>query len=274
MSKRGLGLVLLVSLVAEVALASDAGARFVKGVEAYEQQRPLEAERIFRELLSEGHEDATLLFNLGNASYRRGRHALAVVAYEWALRLDPTDEEVRSNLEMARAHLVTDEVPDPRPPWVQALLELPQRWSLSATWWCFAAAWTLGWSCLALALLRMGKGLGWVALALLVVSLVIALPLVARVQQVQGPDEGVLLWPEVTVRSGPGEDYAELFGLHSGTLVDSLESRPGWRRIRFGGGLEGWVPASALAIIGRPDTLPPMRDQATLESPDGGATRG
>ena len=65
----------------------------------------------------------------------------------------------------------------------------------------------------------------------------------------------VIVAEQVDVTSGPGgtEQYLVEFDLHSGAEVQLLESRPGWRRIRLSGNLQGWVPAETVEPVVTPD---------------------
>ncbi|MDE7407406.1 MAG: tetratricopeptide repeat protein [Muribaculaceae bacterium] len=52
---------------------------------------------------------ATLYYNLGNTYYRLGNNGMAIVCYERALRLDPTNQDVKTNLEFVNSR-ITDKV--------------------------------------------------------------------------------------------------------------------------------------------------------------------
>jgi hypothetical protein len=255
----------LVLLAGGFALASPARAAertaedraaFEQGVQAYEQGRHAEAAAAFRGLLERGHHDPDVLFNFGDAAYRQGRPAVAAWAFEWARRLDPTDEEVRDNLEMARAQLVVDELPSGLNPAAAAALDALRLVPLALLAVAFGVCWLAGWL---LAAWRVLRGATWAtgaAFGLLLLAGVLALPLWVRAGQVAGPPEGLIVRPEVTVRSGPGDGYAALFELHAGTLLQELENRQGWMRVRVPHGPGGWVPDDTLAVFGRPETLP------------------
>ena len=243
---------------AQPAPASDE-ALFVLGVVAYEQGRLGEAEQSFRELLERGHHHPAVLFNLGNSAYRQGRFAVAAWAYEWARRLAPTDEAIAENLALARARLVVDELPSSLSPTARAALDLLRTQDIEHLALAFLATWCAGWLLLSLRVLLGGTWATAPALVLLLLSAVLALPLSVRAAQASGPPEGLVIAPAVVVRSGPADSYAALFELHAGTLLQELESRSGWVRVRVPHGPGGWLPQSALAIFGRPESLPPRR---------------
>ena len=229
---------------------------FAAGLTAYEDGRFFEAETSFRQLLLRGHHDAPVLFNLGDSAYRNGRFAEAVYAFEWARRLEPGEVRFAANLDLARAQLVVDEVPSDLAPAARRLLEWLQVVPLSVLAALFLGAWSTGWLLLAWRVVKGAQGATGPGFGLLLLAALLALPLGVRTGQVTGPEEGVLLMPEAVVHSGPGETYAALFELHSGTVLQQLEERSGWLRVRVPHGPGGWVPAGSLAIFGRPETLP------------------
>lgn len=61
-----------------------------------------QAGAIYRQLLDQGVEDATVFYNLGNVAMLQGNPARALTLYEQAAELSPRDSDIRHNLEMAR----------------------------------------------------------------------------------------------------------------------------------------------------------------------------
>ena len=49
---------------------------------------------------------AALYYNLGNAYYRKNDITQAIIAYERALKLSPSDEDTRYNLQLAQAKTI------------------------------------------------------------------------------------------------------------------------------------------------------------------------
>jgi Ca-activated chloride channel family protein len=91
---------------------SKINAQFNLGNTQYKQQRFDEAARSFnnsRETLTTPEEKAASWHNLGNSMYRSNKYAESVEAYRRALRLNPSDDDTRYNLLLARDKLKQQE---------------------------------------------------------------------------------------------------------------------------------------------------------------------
>ena len=89
----------------------------------------------------------------------------------------------------------------------------------------------------------------WVAIALLLVSL-ISMSLSFRSRQlVYDTHKAIIFAPQVTGKSSPDVSGNVLFELHEGTKVTTGEKVGEWYEIRLSDGNKGWVPASSLEII-------------------------
>jgi len=94
-------LVLLV-LVPMQALAGDVAEGFEAGNAAYSVGDYDTAISIYEELLTQEGHSAGLLYNLGNSYAQKGEVGLAILQYERALRLDPSDPDIIGNLAKVR----------------------------------------------------------------------------------------------------------------------------------------------------------------------------
>lgn len=71
----------------------------------YTQKDYKSAQKYFRELEQSGLKDAGLFYNMGNVSYRLGETAEAVLYYEKALFLEPSNRQIKDNLSLAQARV-------------------------------------------------------------------------------------------------------------------------------------------------------------------------
>lgn len=66
---------------------------------------------LYTQAIDNDGSSSMLYYNLGNSYYRMGMPGKAIVCYERALRLDPTNEEARTNLEFVNTK-ITDQIGD------------------------------------------------------------------------------------------------------------------------------------------------------------------
>lgn len=260
MTTRVAVVLLAASLACGSALAAgdgEAGQRLAEATRLYEQQQHAQAEEAFLQLLRDEGPHPVVLHGLGNAAYRQGDWIGATYAYEWGLRLEPGNVALAENLAQARAHLVADVFPAAESEaagQARALLaRIPGRMTLAIA----AVLWSIGWIVLMLRQRERLEGWTWAGVA----AILLALPLFVHAgwqrERLGGAPEGILQATEVIVRSGPAREYQDLFELHAGTVVQVLESRGDWRRIRLPNAAEGWVESRDVAVFGDVSTLAP-----------------
>ena len=68
----------------------------------------------YKQLVDEGYSGVALFYNLGNSYYRIGKLGYAILYYEKALKLSPSDEDVQHNLNFAKLSTVDRIQPLPR----------------------------------------------------------------------------------------------------------------------------------------------------------------
>ncbi|MGM9840691.1 MAG: tetratricopeptide repeat protein [Candidatus Limisoma sp.] len=77
-----------------------------KAFKSYSHDQYSEAVDIYNEILAGGEVSSDLYYNLGNAYYKSGYPAKAILCYERALLLNPNNVEARNNLDFANSKLV------------------------------------------------------------------------------------------------------------------------------------------------------------------------
>lgn len=208
----------------------------------------------YEAVLATGMGSAVLHYNLGNAHFRLGRLAEAVVAYERAARLDPGNDDARANLALA-----TERLRDRVEP-------MPRFWLISAfEWWmrllprglldaAVAASWVLAGAALVLLVLRRPRrgraALRRSAFAFGAAFAVLGATLLARETGFGRPDEAVVMAAEARVLSAPStEGGLTVFTLHEGTKV-RIDRRSGdWVEIVLADGKVGWLELGVLEVL-------------------------
>ena len=72
---------------------------------AYTADNFQEAAAAYQHVIKEEGTSAEILYNLGNCYYRMGELGKAILSYERALRLDPTFDDARNNLEFVNSKI-------------------------------------------------------------------------------------------------------------------------------------------------------------------------
>ena len=224
------------------------------GVDAYSAGQWAQAASDWTDLSATGLRSKELYYNLGNAWFKAGEIAPAILNYERALRLDPSDSDVRYNLEFARAQTQDriDEVPEfILKTWTRKLSYL-----LSSNAWAGLSLFLLALT-LALILLfllgpsvnarRTGFFTGIVALLLTLMCWGFARSLKSAAER---HDDAIVMRPVSSVTSSPSSDAAKsLFILHEGTKVKVLDEVSGFTDIELADGRRGWIASSDIERI-------------------------
>jgi len=207
----------------------------------------------YQAVIDSGFESAELYFNLGNACFKTNQLTLALVNYERALILDPRDEEIHHNQELARSFL-TDEI-DVLPEFVLRQWYISIIRILGSDQWAiislvsFITALLLFLSFLFSSRIGIRKISFWLAIAL-IISSGVSFGFSHKKKQIDTEHNiSLILSPSVTVKSSPDESGTDIFQLHEGTRVIIIDELGDWREIKISDGNQGWVLLSDLIKI-------------------------
>jgi len=245
---RLLGLLAVVALLLPVLAA--AGPRHEECTSAYTNGAYAEAAACFEDLEDDGHLTGDLLYDQGNAWYRAGENAKAIVAWRRAELLIPRDGDLIANLDAAR-YRTQDEIPLPRGRgFVVGFLLLPID-SMSGGELLLLGA--IGWALLlgggAVRLRRQYPGAsGVLALGGLLVVLGLGGWAFKTWEDATHP-VCVVMAEEVTMRSGRDLGSRDLAVLHAGAELSIVERGDEWHQVEINDGPRGWVPAKAITIV-------------------------
>ena len=238
--------------VAAAAPADSLAALYNAGNAAYRQNSYLEAVAAYSAAVQAGARNSSLLYNLGDAHFRLGRLGSAILYYERSLRLDPSNEDARNNLEFVTL-LTPDRIGEATP---EARLRGVLRdavFRLSHTSLAVGALIGMVGMCGVLSWwLIGGRRSGRTLLGLIVFGALflgsVGLTGLRHVASDEGR-AGIVLVAEAPVRFEPVVSARVAFVIHEGTrvLVDRQES--GWALVEIANGLRGWVHFESIEII-------------------------
>ena len=221
---------------------------------AYVREDYAEAVRLYKTIVRQQGESAQLYFNIGNAYYRMDSIAPAVLFYERARLLDPSDDDIRFNLDMARSKTVDKVVPASEMFFVTAFRSLVLSMSISEWAFLSVAAFLLVLLGIVIWLFApqlRAKQLGFtLAVIALIVCIFSHIAIGQQRRHIEHRTSAVVMSPSVVVKSTPSASGTDLFILHEGTHVDITDdTMREWLEVRMSDGKQGWLPRSEVEII-------------------------
>ena len=222
---------------------------FAKANYYYNESRYDTAVVIYERILEEGFVSAPLLYNIGNTYFKMRNFPMAILNYEKALKIDPTNDEIKQNLAIANA-LITDKI-EPMP-----VFFMTKWWrnignQLSANGWAEATLMLFGLLLLLLFVYFTAhtKGVRKATFfsSILVIMLFVCSIIFAyqKYNYLNEHNEAIVMTPTITVKSSPSSSGVDLFVLHEGTKVEIMDNADNWDKIKIADGSVGWTPSSA-----------------------------
>jgi tetratricopeptide (TPR) repeat protein len=248
-----LSLLLLSLFISEAVAQESSSEKFTKGVTFFTAGSYNEALQQWTDIYNTGYRSASLNYNIGNAYFKLNRIPDAILYYERACLINPGDENINYNLQIARTLIV------------DRFQEIPELFFVR--WYNFMALFlkTNTWAqisissfilCLLLLSLYIysskytHKLTGfWLALIFFTISISSFAFTVRNKTLVYDSHKAIISSPVVSGKSSPDNSGTDLFVLHEGTKV-SIEDEVGeWYEIRLSDGNKGWVLVTCLNII-------------------------
>lgn len=221
---------------------------------AYIQGDYLTAIGIYESIIENQGVNATLYMNLGNCWLKRDEVAKAILNYERAYLIDPSDPDIRFNLELARTKTVDKVNPVNQlfiVVWFKKMLSLldVDGWAV-LTVIMFALAIILT----GIFLLSRKTGVRKISFSFsaffLLLSILSFIFATTQMGNIRNRDTAIIMSPSVTVKSTPSSGGTDLFIIHEGRKVKILDSSmKEWVEIRLEDGNTGWVPVNVMEII-------------------------
>ena len=214
---------------------------YIAAVDAYEN------------IADAGYISSRLFYNLGNAYFKSGNIAKAVLNYHKAIRLAPFDKDARYNLAVANSYVKDriDVVPEFfLSSWLRSL-----RSVYNSNGWAVISLILLAIAMAAFLLFivadrkslrKCGFFSGAACLILFVVAVIFA---AVDKHNFKHPVQAVVMQQSVPVKSSPDNSGSDLFILHEGTCVKILSSYDSWTEIVIPDGNKGWLRSDALELI-------------------------
>ena len=225
-------------------LFADANAQYAEG--NYE-----EAATQYLEIIAE-HPSAEVYYNLGNAYFKQGELSQSILAYERALRLEPSMKDAKHNLQFAQTQII-DNIADTQSFFLSNGLKAIRN-ALSIQTWMVLSIVLFIFTLVGFFLFAFSRTV-WVrktAFYTSLAALIISISACANAGSLHQRDtlraEAIITQGIVNAKSSPDHSGTDLFTLHEGTKVEITETIGDWCCIHVGNNI-GWMQLAHLERI-------------------------
>lgn len=255
-------LVILVCTIMASVMPSFALTTAQQADSAYNKENYNLAIELYNRALDENGRNSNLYYNLGNACYRAGRTAQAVLAYERALRCDPSNADARANLDFVNSRL-EDKPEDNNSIMTRAHNSVVA--ALPANAWAWIALATFAMLCAAAAMyiftsnIAMRKAGFFGGIILLILAIYFAVVAANAASRIDDHSEAIVTAQSTLLNSVPRQprQTEKVVPLHEGTKVEIIDSvatpddpvSPRWYNVRINGSTGAWLRATDVERI-------------------------
>jgi len=240
-------------LVPVLSIADQNQYLFDQANKLYQQENYEQAIEKYLEIQNSGYESWQLYYNLGNSYYKTRQFGRAILNFERALKLNPKNEDIQFNLELANLSVVDKIISPPQFITTTLFSDLKKLWGIQTLTFLALGFYLI----LALIIIMkiisrrraVQRILNLVLVPAVIVFLLIALTFVTRVNDSSTSRYAIILADKIDVLSSPGAQATELFSLHEGLKFKVEEIRDDWAKIRLADGKVGWVRKDFFEII-------------------------
>ncbi len=208
---------------------------------------------IYQELLAPGEQSSEVYYNMGNCYYRMGEMAQSILNYERALLLDPSNDDIRTNLSLAKSKC-KDKVE-----------EVGVFFPIQVFYWFQNSASSNGWAIISIVLVIIGMVCVLLYLFLKelwvrkvgffggVICLILAIAAgffsYRQKVKIQNRNDAIVMAGSVTVTSTPAESGTALVVIHEGTKVHVVSTIEDWWEVKLPNGTIGWIKSDVAEKI-------------------------
>ena len=233
---------MMVLVLAIVACGSGTGATaFEDGLSHLRAGNAASAVESFSDALDQGTHDPMVYHGLGNALHRLNKPGPAVAAWRRALALEPRNGDIAANIELVSQAMAdrVDAPPTHRSAFFWQAMLSPLETAMAASMLVSIAFWWL-----VVGRIRPNRRPSRAAVsACFVLACLLA---ASTIDALQHRRSGVVVVPEVDVRSALGPSSVTLFTLHEGSTVTVADITETHALIALSDGRKGWLNRRAL----------------------------
>ncbi len=218
---------------------------YVKSIQLYEQ--------VVAQGVHENRESADIYYNLGNAYFRNGETAKAILNYERALLLSPGDSDIRHNLRFARTRL-EDRIDASDKFFLNNWLNEVRNLFHSNQWARVGIAFFIAFLISLAGYFFVRKiwvrKTGFYSAIVFLVLMFIANSFSFKQKNARlNRNTAIIMAASASVMTSPDADSQELFRLHEGTKIRIKKTDRSWVEIEIANGSVGWTSKENIEAI-------------------------
>ncbi len=217
---------------------------------AYERWEFEQAISLYMQVLLSEPESGAIYYNLGNAYYGAGFLGEALVNYRRGQRLLPRDSEIATAI--SRIWIERVDFQGEERFWLDRLASLTTTWLTPFELHLVGLTFWIVWIGAMVAWFVWNDRRRQISIVFAVVSIFLALILILLASRLYADANrplGVVTAMTSTARSGPGEDYIELFQLYNAAEVRIIGQEGDWLRCQLPDGSQGWFLRSEIEEV-------------------------
>ncbi len=251
--KTGIILIVLFFSLNAIANRQDFEQKMKESYRFYEAGHYDKALEIYNSMANTAYESPELFYNMGNCHYRLNHVGLSIYWYKKAELLDPSDKDIKYNLELANLRVKNLPPVMPESAVVTAYKEivfaLPLRlWGIFGILFFTGFLGLLFWNIRS----RSSRRKKW-AFIFAIISLFFSVSSVlftnAQYQRIKTNDKAVVISEQSILKSAPGQGGKDLFPVYEGFFLKIENSSDNMFEIKLTDGRKGWISKNDIKIL-------------------------
>ncbi len=244
---------LLTLLLVQPVFAVGTDSLFYKANEEYNKGLYTNAVEDYQKVIDAGLESATIYYNLGNSYFKLDDIPSAILYFEKAKKLDPDNEDLDFNLNVAKTQVLDKIEPLPElffKTWWRNLVTMftSDTWTKTSLTFFILFFVLLSFYLLSgfTPIRKLSFYTGLIVFVLSVFTFILASQKFTMEKNLK---EAIVFAPTITVKSSPNQNSVDLFVIHEGSKVRVIDEVGEWYKIRIANGSIGWLPLETVKPI-------------------------
>lgn len=240
-------------MLAGIAFADDNMILIEEANKNYGEDNFEQAIELYQKAIDNGVESSELYYNLGNAYFKLNNIPSSILYYEKAEKLNPNDEDILFNLQIANNRIVDKIEQVPEIFYVRWWKNILYTFTVDEWGYLSLISFVLVVVMLLIFFLTniywIKKFSFWLGLVFIVFALTTYLLANQKYNSFIKDHEAIIFTPTLTVKSSPSDSGIDLFVIHEGSKVQIRDHVGEWYEIELANGSVGWVKENDIQKI-------------------------